>query len=270
MPFLLAILAARRHSLFRRSREVPVNHQTAPAAELMIVMPVYNEQASVRKVVSEWFAEIENWTQDFIFLALNDGSTDGTLTVLEKLKEQLGPRLEIVSHTNRGHGQTCLAGYRHALARNAQWVFQIDSDGQCDPQYFFRFWRLRDQCDVIYGVRKTRDDGWRRVVASRSLRLVLAVTCRVNCVDANVPYRLMRSTILKDVLERIPADFFLANVAIAALFRQNPSIREGRVPIRFRERYGGEPSVALGQFGSKATELVRQLRALLRNDRANR
>lgn len=229
----------------------------------MIIMPVFNEQASVRKVVTEWFYEIENWTQDFVFIAFNDGSNDGTLAVLEKLKDQLGTRLEIVSHTNRGHGQSCLAGYRHALARGAQWVFQIDSDGQCDPQYFFRFWRLREKCDVIYGVRKTRDDGWRRVVASRILRLVLAIACRINCVDANVPYRLMRPGILKDALDRIPSDFFLANIAIAALLRQNPSIREGRVPIRFRERYGGEPSVALGKFGSKAAELVRQLRALL-------
>lgn len=229
----------------------------------MVIMPVFNEQASVRKVVTEWFFEIENWTQDFVFLALNDGSNDGTLAVLVKLKEQLGTRLEIVSHTNRGHGQSCLAGYRNALSRGAQWVFQIDSDGQCDPQYFFRFWRLREKCDVIYGVRKTRDDGWRRVVASRILRLVLALACRVNCVDANVPYRLMRPGSIKDALDRIPSDFFLANVAIAALLRQNPSIREGRVPIRFRERYGGEPSVALGKFGSKAAELMTQLRALL-------
>jgi dolichol-phosphate mannosyltransferase len=231
----------------------------------MIVMPVFNEQASVRKVVTEWFYEIENWTQDFVFLALDDGSNDKTLAVLEKLKEQLGPRLEIISRANRGHGQSCLEGYRHALARGAPWVFQIDSDGQCDPQYFFRFWRLREQADVIYGVRKTRDDGWRRVVASRILRLVLAVACRVNCVDANVPYRLMRPGIIKDALDRIPRDFFLANIAIAALLRQNPAVREERVPIRFRERYGGEPSVALSKFGGKASELVRQLRALLRN-----
>lgn len=232
-------------------------------AELLIIMPVFNEQASVRKVVTEWFFEIENWTRDFVFLALNDGSTDGTLAVLEKLKQQLGPRLEIASHANRGHGQTCLTGYRDALTRGAQWVFQIDSDGQCDPQYFFRFWGLREKYDVIYGVRKTRDDGLRRAMASQALRLVLAVTCRVDCVDANVPYRLMRTEVLKDALNRIPNDFFLANVAIAVLLRENPTIREGRVPIRFRERYGGEPNVALSQFGLRAVELVRQLRSLL-------
>lgn len=233
--------------------------------ELLVVMPVFNEQASVRKVVSEWFHEIENWTQDFVFLALDDGSTDKTLVVLQKLKEQLGPRLEIISRANRGHGQSCLEGYRNALARGAPWVFQIDSDGQCDPQYFFRFWRLRGEAEVIYGVRKTRDDGWRRVFASHFLRLVLAATCGVNCVDSNVPYRLMRTEILRDPLERIPADFFLANVGLAVLLRKDRNTREGRVPIRFRERYGGEPSVALSKFGGKASELVRQLRALLQN-----
>lgn len=232
--------------------------------ELMIVMPVYNEQASVRKVVTEWFVEIENWTQEFIFLALDDGSNDDTLAVLEKLKEKLGPRLEIISRENRGHGQSCLEGYRYALKCNAPWVFQIDSDGQCDPQYFFRFWRLREKYDVIYGVRKKRDDGWRRSLASHVLRLVLSATCCVNCADANVPYRLMRSDILTKILNRIPNDFFLANVAVAVLLRKDETIREGRVPIRFRERYGGEPSVALSKFGGKATELVRQLRSLLR------
>lgn len=109
--------------------------------ELLIVMPVYNEQASVRKVVLEWFQEVENWTEDFVFLALDDGSNDGTPRVLARLREQLGPRLEIVTQPNAGHGRTCLRGYQMAVERGIPFIFQIDSDGQCDPQYFFRFWR---------------------------------------------------------------------------------------------------------------------------------
>jgi len=231
--------------------------------ELIIIMPVYNEQASVRKVVMEWFTEVENWTENFVFFAIDDGSKDESLKVLKRLQAQLGLRLEILSRENRGHGQSCLQGYREANARGIPWVMQIDSDGQCDPQYFFRLWRLRKNNDVIYGQRVARDDGWRRVVASRVLRLTLALSCGVNCVDANVPYRLMRTDILRDVMDRIPASFFLANVALAVLFRKNPKIRESHVRIHFRERYGGEPSVSLGKFGGKAQELVAQLRALI-------
>jgi len=237
--------------------------------ELMIVMPVYNEQASVRKVMLEWFHEVENWTEDFVFLAINDGSTDGTARILARLRDQLGPRLEILDQTNIGHGQSCLVGYREACRRTIPFVFQIDSDGQCDPQYFFRFWRDRHRFDVIYGHRVRREDGWRRVAASHVLRVNLLLAARANCVDANVPYRLMCTAKLNNFLERIPRDFFLANVALAVLLNRDAAWRHGHVRIRFRERFGGEPSVAIGRFGAKALELNRQLRRIAKVSQNN-
>lgn len=227
--------------------------------ELMAVMPVFNEQASVRKVVLEWFHEMENWTEDFVFFAVNDGSTDSTARILARLREQLGPRFEILDQTNRGHGQSCLVGYREACRRKIPYVFQIDSDDQCDPQYFFRFWREREKFDVIYGHRVKREDGWRRIVASHVLRATLLLGAGANCVDANVPYRLIRTAELQPILDRIPPDFFLANVALAVLLRRTNNWRHGSIPIKFRERYGGEPSVGLGKFGDKARELMAQL-----------
>jgi len=235
---------------------------SASHPELMIVMPVFNEQASVRKVVTEWFNEVHNWTENFVFLAINDGSTDDSHRVLERLAGQLGDRFEVIHQTNAGHGQSCLRGYRDCCERGIPFVFQIDSDGQCDPQFFFRFWRERNAYDVIYGVRRRREDGWRRVVASAVLRLFLLLTTGANCKDANVPYRLMKTQHLIPALNRIPCDFFLANVALAVVLKLNDGLRTGYVPIRFRERYGGEPSVALHRFGQKAGELWRQLRAL--------
>lgn len=79
--------------------------------ELIVVMPVYNEQASVRKTVIEWFQEVENWTENFVFLALDDGSRDDTPRLLQRLRDRLGERLEVVRKANSGHGQTCLLGY---------------------------------------------------------------------------------------------------------------------------------------------------------------
>lgn len=230
--------------------------------ELMLVMPVYCEQASVRKVVLEWFAEIENWTEDFVFVAIDDGSSDRTLEILQHLKERLGDRLEIISRPNQGHGQTCLEGYRLAQSRRVRYVFQLDSDGQCDPQYFFRLWRDREKYDVIYGKRVRREDGWRRMLATWVMRACLLLWCRVDCADANVPYRLMRVEALADVLPRIPRSFSLANVALAVLLRRQPRARHGVVPIVFRDRYGGEPRVKFRHFSGKALELRRQLKQL--------
>lgn len=226
----------------------------------MVVMPAYNEEASVRKVVLEFFREIEHWTENFVFLCLNDGSRDRTGVILDRLKEQLGSRLEVRHGKNRGHGQTCLDGYREAVRRKIPWILQIDSDGQCDPQYFFRFWRIRDQADVFYGVRYKRNDGWRRIVASRVLRVFLWMSARVDCRDANVPYRLMKTERVAAALGKLPAGMFLANVGLAVALRRGPGIRTAFVPIHFRERYGGEPSVPLSLFWEKALQLWRELK----------
>lgn len=234
---------------------------TSVRPELLVVMPAFDEQESVRKVVMEWFAELDCWTERFAFLAIDDGSRDGTRDVLDRLRDQLGPRFEVLSHTNRGHGQSCLAGYRLACERGIPWVMQIDSDGQCDPAYFHLFWRDRNRFDVIYGYRWWRDDGARRAVASIILKLTLAATCQTWCRDANVPYRLMQTAELAEVLLTIPPDFMLANVALAVQLRRQ-KWREGSVPIRFRDRYAGTPSVRLNQFGGKARQLVEQLRGL--------
>ena len=235
---------------------------TSIKPELMLLMPAYNEQASVRKVVIEWFQEVANWTEHFVFFAINDGSTDDTLQILLRLREQLGNRLEVSDQANIGHGQSCLIGYLEACSRSIPFVFQIDSDGQCDPQYFFRFWRYRHKFDVIYGHRRVREYCWRRLVASYVLRATLLFTANVNCLDANVPYRLMRTNDLVTTLNLVPSSFFLANVALAVLLRREQSWRHGYIPIRFRERYGGEPSVALGSFGYRALQLRRQLGSL--------
>jgi len=222
-------------------------------------MPAFNEEASIEHVVREWFEAIARETQGFVLLVINDGSTDATRDILEKLEREFRPRLEVIHQENVGHGQTCLRGYRSACERRIPFALQIDSDGQCDSRDFSRFWKSRDSFDVIYGVRRKREDGWRRVLASRILQFMLLLRAHVRCADANVPFRLMKIKQLQKKLEQIPASFCLANIALAVLLRRDPDIRHGEFSIRFRARYGGEPSVPLARFLIKACQLFRQL-----------
>ena len=164
-----------------------------PERDLVVVVPVYNEQACIRKVLAEWSFEIENWTTNFEIIVINDGSSDGSRELVEALVPQHQGKLTLVSRENRGHGRSCIEGYLLAAERGAEWILQIDSDGQCDPSYFFKFWNQRHKYDVIFGHRKRREDGLRRVLASIALKWFLAATQGVFCIDANVPYRLMNA-----------------------------------------------------------------------------
>lgn len=229
--------------------------------ELMVVMPAYNEEAAIRRVVEAWFPALDRTVGNFVLRVIDDGSKDSTRGILEGLCKALGPRLELHSRPNRGHGQTCLEGYRDAIGRDIPFILQIDSDGQCDPVYLPDFWALRHDHDVIYG-RRSREDGLVRFFASFTLRHLVRLLEGVKCVDPNVPYRLMRTAACAPAIASIPPSFDLANIALSIQLARQPGLREATVPIRFRERLGGEPSVPLHRFAGKAVELFRQLRAL--------
>lgn len=232
------------------------------APELLVVMPVFNEEKCLPSVLSEWTDVLERSGADYRFLAIDDGSRDASADILRSWKNAHAPhRFEFVSQTNRGHGATCMQGYRSACDAAVPWVLQIDSDGQCDPRFFPPVWEKRHGADVVYGVRRKRLDGWRRVVASVVLRFVVRISSGVWCADANVPYRLMRTKNLPPMLDSIPVGFDLANIALAAQLRR-AGWREAVVPIVFRRRAGGEPSVPLSRFARKAAELFSQLRGL--------
>jgi dolichol-phosphate mannosyltransferase len=230
---------------------------------LAVVMPVYNEEASVGAVVSEWMAALDALREPFVLLALDDGSRDGTLPALCELGREFPDRVIVASHANRGHGQTCLEGYRQASRLGARHMLQIDSDGQCDPRFLSALWDLKDHHSVVYGVRVRREDGMARRVASRALRGLLKVRFKVNCPDANVPYRLMRTEDVIAFVNTIPSTVDLANIALSVLLATNPGCSHAFVPITFRRRRGGQPSVSWRSFAGKALGLHRDLRALL-------
>jgi dolichol-phosphate mannosyltransferase len=235
------------------------NMASVSTCELVVVMPIFNEADCLGAVLEEWTAVLDRTGIAWRLLALDDGSTDDTPSVLSSWLVRLGPeRMEVLRHANRGHGRSCLRGYLRACELGVPWVMQIDSDGQCDASFFAPVWSARDTADVVYGVRRRRLDGWRRVLASALVRLLVRARSGVDCPDANVPYRLMRTAGLPGVLATIHGDFDLANIALAVQLRR-AEWREACVDIVFRPRASGEPSVPLHRFAVKAAELAVQL-----------
>ena len=229
------------------------------ALELALIVPVYNEEEAIVSVLQEWITMLREQKLAFTVLVINDGSTDNTLALVEKFRDTTGP--EIICHTqpNQGHGQSCLNGYRLAIGLGVPFIFQIDSDGQCDPIYFPALWVRRDEQPSVYGYRKQRDDGLVRIVVSGVLRHFLKVLCRTKLNDTNVPYRLYQSSVLKMEVDHIPKDFHLANIAMALLMERHGFLE---IPIGFRDRKGGEAGVKLWSFAARACQLYGNLQQL--------
>ncbi|HVM90528.1 MAG TPA: glycosyltransferase, partial [Verrucomicrobiae bacterium] len=171
----------------------------------------------------------------------------------------LHSHVRVIDKPNSGHGQTCVEGYRQALRDGADWIFQIDSDGQCDPQYFQALWSRRESSGVLFGYRRRRDDGWFRYAVSHILSATVLLATGQWVRDSNVPYRLMRADALSGIVPQIPSDFDLANVLVAVLLAEKFPITW--IDIRFRNRYGRPANTKFRFFWKKAVQLWLQLRA---------
>jgi dolichol-phosphate mannosyltransferase len=223
-------------------------------------MPVYNEQECVKMVIDEWNTELQKYNFSYTLCLLNDGSKDNTLKILEEAAHT-NKNIKVVDKANSGHGQTCIYGYKLALESGANFVFQIDSDGQCDPKYFENALLKSEKNKVVYGYRRTRDDGTQRFIVSRFVSLFALVATGQWVKDANVPYRLMHKDTLTQVVDKIPKDFHLANILVSVLQQKHFGI--SWVPIHFRDRMGGVASVKTFSFVKHGLKLFKQLRAAI-------
>lgn len=230
---------------------------------LYIVMPAYNEEANIRKVIQQWYPVVEKIGGDSRLVILNDGSRDRTHEELEKAMEQC-PRLTGINKENEGHGATLLRGYRYAIQEGADYIFQTDSDGQTLPEEFWQMWEKRRQCGLLIGYRGDRQDGLSRIFVTRVLRFVLFVVFGVWVKDANTPFRLMRARQLERVLERIPDKFNLSNVLMTVIYEKH-QMGVYYFPITFRPRQGGKNSINMKKIITIGKQAVVDFRKLRRS-----
>lgn len=228
---------------------------------LYIVMPAYNEEANIEKVIEHWYPVVEKVGGDSRFVILNDGSRDATYEKIKKCQEKY-PRLIGIDKENEGHGATLLRGYHYAIEAGADYIFQTDSDGQTLAEEFGRFWKNRKSCGLLIGYRKDRKDGISRIFVTRVLRLVLFVTFGVWVKDANTPYRLMKASQLQMVLQKIPEGFHLSNVLMTVIYEKH-HLGVQYYPITFRPRQGGKNSInmkRIARIGRQAWKDFRKMR----------
>jgi dolichol-phosphate mannosyltransferase len=162
--------------------------------------------------------------------------------------------LEAITKPNGGHGATVLYGYWFALEKEADYVFQTDSDRQTLPEEFWQFWNNRDNFSVIIGYRNHRQDGISRIFVTKILKIFLWCIFHINITDANTPFRLMKENILRTYIKHIPSDFNLTNVLLTVYFvKFCKNVKF--IPISFKPRAGGINSInfiKIVEIGKKA------------------
>lgn len=206
---------------------------------LSVIFPVYNERSSLEIVLKEWTDELNKIKQlEYRFIICEDGSNDGTKELLKKIKNKY--RL-ILNQKNkrRGYGTAIIDGIKTA---KSQYVLCIDSDGQCDPKDFRKFWMNRKKATILIGWRKKRADSVLRKMFSSFFKIVFSLLFSNHIHDPSAPFILFKK---KNIIPYIKYLRFLREGFwwgfVGACFKLRLSIYE--IPINHRRRFQGNTQV---------------------------
>jgi dolichol-phosphate mannosyltransferase len=208
--------------------------------DLAVITPVFNEEGTIGKVLKAWDAELRKLGMTYAIHAYDDGSRDRTSAIIAGMQAEI-PALVPHVKRNSGHGPTILEGYCEN-SPTSEWLFQVDSDDEMGPEWFYKLWNIRHDHDFIVGKRYERQSSWSRRLISLSSRLVANACYGQGIYDVNCPYRLMRSRIFEPCFRTLPRDTFAPNVIISG-FAARRNLKTIEIHIPHRSRYSGRVSI---------------------------
>ena len=148
--------------------------------DLSVVIPVHNEEESIGNLIDEITTALSEKHQ-YEVIVVDDGSTDNTLDVLLKIKQNL-PTLRVIKHLkNSGQSTAVRTGVQYA---KSVWIATLDGDGQNDPADIPNLYnelinnQNSDPWLVVAGYRKKRKDTWLKRFSSKYANAIRAKLLR--------------------------------------------------------------------------------------------
>ena len=225
----------------RRGAIYPWRMSPAPV-DLSVVIPMFDEEAVLPLLVERLRPVADAWGVTYEILCVDDGSTDTTPVLLQRVRREW-PQVRVVRlRANAGHQAAISAGLARARGR---WVVTIDADLQDPPEVIGEMLAVaRGQgVDVVYGVRSDRssDTAFKRLSARafyRSIRALSDVDARVDAGD----FRLMsRATV--DAVNALPEHGRVLRLVVPALGFPSASVAYTRAA-----RAAGDSKYPLGKM----------------------
>jgi glycosyltransferase involved in cell wall biosynthesis len=161
------------------------------------VVPVFNEEESLRELHGELSAVAEQEGYDLEIVFVDDGSSDRSWEVVEALAAEDSRVRGVRFRANFGKAAALDAGF---AAANGEIVFTLDADLQDDPKEMPRFIeKMAEGYDVVSGWKKKRYDPWHKVGPSRVFNAMVSKLTGVRLHDHNCGFKCYRGEIFEEV-----------------------------------------------------------------------
>lgn len=206
----------------------------------LVVVPTYNEADNIREIVPR----ILEQAPGIEILVVDDNSTDGTGRLVEEIR-MTEPRLHVLHRPGKmGLGTAYVAGFRYALERDYDLVFEMDADLSHDPDSLPAFFEAVKDADLVLGSRYLNGVtvvNWplSRLILSYGANLYTRIITNMPLKDATGGFKCFRRAVLEAVdLDRVRTDGYGFQIEMNfKVWRKGFRIRE--IPILFVDRRVG-------------------------------
>ena len=205
-------------------------------SQTLVVMPAFNEEASVGDVIREVAAALPG----IRILVVDDGSADATSATARAAGAQVA-----TLPFNLGVGGAMRTGFRYALENGYANVVQIDSDGQHDPASVPALLEQLKSADLVLGARFAGEGEYKvtgpRRWAMIMLASILSRTSKAKLTDTTSGFRASGPKAVALFARLYPAEY-LGDTVEALVIASRSGLVIRQIPVSMRPRAGGVPS----------------------------
>ncbi|HTK81135.1 MAG TPA: polyprenol monophosphomannose synthase [Bacteroidota bacterium] len=209
-------------------------------AKILVVTPTYNESENIEQFITQVLQQRE----DVEILIVDDSSPDGTGEMVERMMSK-NPRIHLLRRAGKmGLGTAYVAGFKYALERSYEFVFEMDADFSHDPKEIPRMLDKAATNDLVIGSRYTdgvRVINWpiRRLLLSYSANVYTRIITGMPVKDATGGFKCFRREVLAAIdLEKVKSNGYAFQIEMNfKAFRKGFKLVEH--PIIFADRTSG-------------------------------
>ena len=207
---------------------------------ILIIIPTYNEIDNIQKLVPQVLKQDSR----IEILVIDDNSPDGTAGAVEAMMKNTSGLHLLKRPKKLGLGTAYVAGFRYALERDYDFIFEMDADFSHDPDEIPNFIKAIEDYDLVIGSRYIRGANvvnWpiSRLLLSWSANVYSRFVTRLPVKDTTSGYKCFRREVLESIdLDRVHSDGYAFQIEMDFLAWKK-GYRLNEISIVFVDRYVG-------------------------------
>jgi dolichol-phosphate mannosyltransferase len=220
-------------------------------SDCLVIIPTYNEKENIERIIRKVFSLPEA----FDLLIIEDNSPDGTAAIVRTLMAEFPDRLHMEERKGKlGLGTAYIHGFKWALKRNYQYVFEMDADFSHNPDDLLALYKAaREGADLVIGSRYIKGVNvvnWPmgRVLMSYGAGIYVRFITRMKVMDTTAGFKCYTRRVLETIdFDKIRFTGYAFQIEMKyTAWKLGFNIVE--VPIIFTDRTLGESKMSKGIF----------------------